>query len=643
MAITNRWRCFLKFALGLLLAIALVVLPPVRLQASPLASVRDLAVQSDGRKKPLDAVARETVTQIHGRDTYRQENGERLDSLRTYLALLLNDRDWNEEPFVWLAYQPLKDRAGLARNRKYFSFRELLESNLREAMLSAERKEAQDLDLSRDEREAVALEERLALMWETVGSLSLPLVPHPSDVKGTWVGLSEVEQYYPPELTEPLQGTYEEMRQAFRAGSEANVARAARDLGDRLAALSPTVYPLAATLHRETRFYRLHLFGKAWQAYALAFAIALLAILFPAKSATGRSSESSPEISASDANLASATSDNFSGAFSEVFSEVRAIDAPVAGSGAWGTDWLALGTFAGGLLVHGYGFVERVQIAGRPPVTNMYESVIWVSFGIAAIAFAFELCHRAKYYLLAGAPLAIAALLLADSLPAVLDASIKPLVPVLRDNFWLSVHVPTITLSYASFALAFGLGHILLGRYLFAPRGEAAIRRLARWNYDVLKVGVLLLATGIVLGGIWAHFSWGRFWGWDPKETWAFIALMCYAIPLHGRTIGWIGPFGTAVTSVISFQAVLMAWYGVNFVLGTGLHSYGFGTGGSEKVIASAIALDLAFCFGCRDRAPSAIVPCKRAGISSCACRGGRIICAISLRENNLRDLPAGE
>jgi cytochrome c biogenesis factor len=139
-----------------------------------------------------------------------------------------------------------------------------------------------------------------------------------------------------------------------------------------------------------------------------------------------------------------------------------------------------------------------------------------------------------------------------------------------------------------------GLGHILLGHYLFASNSPR-IRSLQNWNYGVLQVGVLLLTAGIVLGGIWAHFSWGRFWGWDPKETWALIALMCYVVPLHGRRIGWLGDFGMAVTSVVAFNAVLMAWYGVNFVLGTGLHSYGFSTGGSELIVGGLVGLDLLF------------------------------------------------
>lgn len=186
-------------------------------------------------------------------------------------------------------------------------------------------------------------------------------------------------------------------------------------------------------------------------------------------------------------------------------------------------------------------------------------------------------------------------LLLADSLPAVLDPSIEPLVPVLRDNFWLSIHVPTITLSYASFALAMGLGHLALVQYWRHPQGGSTASALSRLNTRVIQVGILLLTTGIILGGIWAHFSWGRFWGWDPKETWALIALLCYLAPVHGRLAGWLGQFGMNVASVLGFNAVLMAWYGVNFVLGTGLHSYGFGTGGSAVLITGLVGMDSLF------------------------------------------------
>ena len=536
-----------NFIIGLVLGILVLVVPLNQFQTSPIEPLQELAVQLDGRKKPLDTVARETVAQIHGKTSYTTADSEKLDYLQTYLSLWFNNRDWNQEPFILLSYRPLKEQLGLDPDRKYFSFAELMQSDLGSVILAAREKQADKIDLSRDEREALTIEDRLALTIATVGDLQLPLVPHPTDFKGTWIGVNDIEQYYNSSQAATAQQYYQQLKQTYRNNpqDEASLGAIAGNLSTELASLSPKVYPNLATLAREVRFYGLHPFAKAWMLYGLAFVAMLVVALF--------------------------NSVNFY--------------------------WGAIAIFGTGLLIHGYGFWERMQIAGRPPVTNMYESVIWVGFGISAIALLFESIYRAKYYLLAAAPLSIVCLILADSLPAILDPTIKPLVPVLRDNFWLSIHVPTITLSYASFALALGLGHILLANYLFTSSNKKRIRSLAKWNYGVLQVGVLLLTTGIILGGIWAHFSWGRFWGWDPKETWALIALMCYVVPLHGRLVGWLADFGMAVTSVVAFNAVLMAWYGVNFVLGTGLHSYGFGTGGSTLFIAGFVGLDLLFVF----------------------------------------------
>jgi cytochrome c-type biogenesis protein CcsB len=233
--------------------------------------------------------------------------------------------------------------------------------------------------------------------------------------------------------------------------------------------------------------------------------------------------------------------------------------------------------------LHAYGMALRVMISGHPPVTNMYESVIWVAWGAMLFALIFEVVYRARYFAVCASALAIICLILADNVP-ILDGSIEPLVPVLRDNMWLTIHVLTITLGYAAFLLAMGIGHLNLGLYFFAPSRAALLKTFSLFLYRALQVGTLFLAVGTMLGGVWASYSWGRFWGWDPKETWALIALLGYLAVLHGRMVGWFKDFGTAVGSLLGFLLVLMAWYGVNFVLGTGLHSYGFGSGGYAYV-----------------------------------------------------------
>lgn len=118
-------------------------------------------------------------------------------------------------------------------------------------------------------------------------------------------------------------------------------------------------------------------------------------------------------------------------------------------------------------------------------------------------------------------------------------------------------------------------------------RAPAECDALAGYVYKSVQVAVVLLAAGTILGALWADVAWGRFWGWDPKEVWALISFLVYLAILHGRYAGLFGNFGLVVGSALGASAITMSWYGVNFVLGVGLHSYGFGSGGQIEVFAS--------------------------------------------------------
>ena len=257
---------------------------------------------------------------------------------------------------------------------------------------------------------------------------------------------------------------------------------------------------------------------------------------------------------------------------------------------AWFTKnkWIYRGAWAfaiAAISMHTFGFAIRVYLTGRPPVSNMYESVVWVSWGAVFFSMIFEAIQKKYFILLAGMSVAVLCLIVASQAPAILDSSLQPLEPVLRSNLWLSIHVLTITISYSAFFLAFALGDVGLFQFMKGEdiRGEK-IKSIHLAIYRAMQIGVVLLATGIIMGGIWADYSWGRFWGWDPKETWALIALLGYIAILHGRLAGWLREFGFIASAVISFSLVMMAWYGVNYVLGAGLHSYGFGAGGVQYV-----------------------------------------------------------
>jgi ABC-type transport system involved in cytochrome c biogenesis permease subunit len=170
-----------------------------------------------------------------------------------------------------------------------------------------------------------------------------------------------------------------------------------------------------------------------------------------------------------------------------------------------------------------------------------------------------------------------------------------PIVAVLRSNYWLTIHVLTITISYAALTIAMLIGNAALLRTIFSKNNAGFFKEYAHYAYRMIQLGVFLLTVGIILGGIWADYSWGRFWGWDPKETWALIADVGFIALLHARYIGWIRDFGILAFSPVAYLLVIMAWYGVNFILAAGLHSYGFSSGGAMMVTGFVTAQLLLF------------------------------------------------
>jgi cytochrome c-type biogenesis protein CcsB len=223
----------------------------------------------------------------------------------------------------------------------------------------------------------------------------------------------------------------------------------------------------------------------------------------------------------------------------------------------------------------------RVLISGRAPVTNMYETVMFSGFGALVISCIIALYRKEIAFVVAGLSFNVLSLMMMKFANGMLDPGISPLVPVLRDNFWLSTHVTTVILSYAALALSWILANSLLIRSRFFNVSSQEYRYQVDLIYTCIKFGIILLAAGIILGGVWADYSWGRFWGWDPKETWSLIVLLVYMAILHGKYTSWI-PASRFVPLVAgAFMSVMMAWFGVNYILASGLHSYGFSEGGA--------------------------------------------------------------
>ena len=526
-----------------------------------------LATQDGGRRKPIDTFARETLIRITGKSTYTDNSGRKWQPNDFVLSALLETHDWKNEPMVLVSFGKLKEQLGFDKTQRRFSFGQLAGSiELQRLANEAQALKRAEKPLDRVQQEALGVSDRLTLFARVIDGSDLLIVPAPTNETDPWVEPVGWSKFYSEAQFAPVQTQLQTAAAAYINGDGFNFSRAANQLRDNLRGLSPAIYPQERQLRLEFFYNHFEAFYRAIWCYGIAFVLLLVA-----------------HLRRTAARKAAATPKEFGGSLREASSWKGRMLQNIG---------VAVALLA--LAFHASGIVMRCMIAGRPPVTNMYESIIWVSFAVSVFGMIFFMRYRAPVYLLAALPVTLVALLLVHQMPIAMPSSIDPLVPVLRDNFWLTVHVLTITLSYAAFALAMGFGHILLWRYARNPVAARADAPMHFWLYRVLQLGVLLLAAGTILGGVWANYSWGRFWGWDPKETWALIALLCYILALHGRLAGWWTQFGLAVASVVCFLAVLMAWYGVNFVLGKGLHSYGFGIGG-ETYVATFIVLDLLF------------------------------------------------
>ena len=232
-------------------------------------------------------------------------------------------------------------------------------------------------------------------------------------------------------------------------------------------------------------------------------------------------------------------------------------------------------------LFHVTGIAIRCIIRNRPPVTTLYETILFISAVAVFVALCVEIMNRRRVGLSLGAFMGVVGIFLAGKYETIERVDTMPsLIAVLDTNFWLSTHVTTVTIGYSAGMLAGAVAHLyILGKALGIRRDDKdAYKSLTRMTYGILCFGLLFSTVGTVLGGIWANDSWGRFWGWDPKENGALMIVLCELAILHLRMGGYIRDFGVNMAAVFNAIVVGFSWFGVN-LLGIGLHSYGFTSG----------------------------------------------------------------
>jgi ABC-type transport system involved in cytochrome c biogenesis permease subunit len=235
----------------------------------------------------------------------------------------------------------------------------------------------------------------------------------------------------------------------------------------------------------------------------------------------------------------------------------------------------AYGLLVAGAVVHTLGLVSRVVLQGRPPVTNLYSSAVFVGWAAVVLGVVLERIYRRGFGTAVAAAAGFASLIVAHHLTGDGD-TMEMMRAVLDSNFWLATHVVTITIGYSGTFLA---GAIAIGwaiREHLAPRRDPATSKaISSMVYGVVCFALFFSFLGTVLGGIWADQSWGRFWGWDPKENGALLIVLWNAIILHARWGGYARERGIMAMAIFGNVITSLSWFGVN-MLGVGLHSYGF-------------------------------------------------------------------
>lgn len=493
-----------------------------------------IVVQSGGRVKPIDTFARELVAMVHGKASYQNEH-----PVQTYFGWMADGQGWANEPLLYLPKGDLRTRLGLNdRKEKYFSLAELQDNQaLIQVAMESQAAEEKGDKFTFTQSKASELLNRMNVLQATFTHEHPLLVPSDThDPMATWLSMPTALEALDStaiaqlENNQAISDTLQVLALGFTGmyhavnDGRADVFNTAANIfastqHDLLQAQPQTL----SRLNWEIRYNR-------WRPFYWAKLFLIAGFIF-------------------------------------YLASLRR-----------GWDKLRIGGVTGlvlGLASFTLGMAIRAYLAGRAPWSNMYESLLAIGWAMLLISVIWMLIKHEKVIGMVASLLGFFVLGIAQF--ASLDRGINPLVPALQ-SFWLNYHVIIVLASYACFALAMGLGHAVLINAV-RTKGEMTpdLLSLTKTNLKVVQVGSLLLIAGILLGAVWANVSWGRFWGWDPKETWALICWFVYIVLLHGRSAGWLGWRGLAAYSVGAFPVVIMTYYGVNYYL-SGLHSYGAGS-----------------------------------------------------------------
>jgi cytochrome c-type biogenesis protein CcsB len=478
-------------------------------------NLEEVPILYGGRVRPFVSFAADAVQEVTG---MRRWKGE--DPTATMMRWIAFPESAYVEQMVPVAFDPLLRAASLDLERKRYSMQEILaNAQLRDLVMDAANAQRQGLDLTVQQDKVIEVMNRLNLLQEILTHEGLKILPNPGTPEMGWL---------PPQalVSDSSENAYRVaiaytgLIEAYRHGNREIVETAAKRLKLDLDDWHGNDFN-RSRLQTETFYRRVN----PWFWARLLYLITLLLMLL------------------------------------SVWVKPNALTT----TARW--------TLLAGLAVHTAGLALRFYIGGRAPWSNMYESLITVTWGALLLSQIPIRGVSRRVVIPVAAVIGFANLTIAAHNS--LSPAINPLVPALQ-SVWLNIHVIVILTGYASGALAMGAGHAYLFLDTFHPHNQRSLTEISQALYRFVQYAVLFLIVGILLGSIWAHSAWGRYWGWDPKETWALITWLFYLSLIHGHSQGWIRERGMAISSLFGFLLILVTYYGVNYYL-AGLHSYAKG------------------------------------------------------------------
>jgi cytochrome c-type biogenesis protein CcsB len=490
---------------------------------------RMLVQDQKGRTKPLFTLSNDILRKVT-----RKNEFEGLTSMQLFLGFYLDFNGWKDVPIIRISNRELQKKLGISGNLAAFTDLVKLDGS-GAYKISAEVNAAYSkspAQRDKTDKEVMKVDERMNIIYMISQGDFLKLFPL-KDGTHSWGTAAEalskvpnkVDSVYLSEFTPSL-------IDALETKNIAGARRIATSVNDFQKRFAGYDLPSKSKINAEVFYYKLSIFERLFPFYAtvgLIMLIGLITLVIKGRNETS------------------------------FFIKILA--------------WLL---FAG-FLFHTAGLGLRWYIAGRSPMSNGYESMIFISWVTILAGFIFR--RKSAFALSATAVLASMTLMVAHL--SFMDPEITNLVPVLK-SYWLTLHVSVITGSYGFLGLGAILGLITMILLLLSNNENRqhisnTIDQLTVINYKTLTLGLYLLTIGTFLGAVWANESWGRYWGWDPKETWSLITIIVYSIVIHSRNIpGMKDIFTYNLISVFAFSSVLMTYFGVNYYL-SGMHSYASG------------------------------------------------------------------